>query len=124
MTAAAKRILRHLQMLGAMLLALFFASRFLGNSGWIGYLFGALLCTGFVLNTLVTTLNGGYMPIAADLEGAPDKYRDQYKSVDGATRLGVLGDWINLGPWLVSPGDILLALGFIGTLAGTVILAG
>lgn len=61
--------------------------------------FAALLLAGFGLNALVTLVNGGYMPVAADTQ------HPLYQPLDDSTRLPWLADVFpmksSLGDWLV-----------------------
>ena len=63
----------------------------------------ALMVLGVALNTVAIRLNGGRMPIRADV--IPFGYEQMYRPMDGRTRARVLGDWIAFRGRLWSPGD-------------------
>ena len=94
--------------------------------------FGLLVCSGLALNSLVILLNGGRMPVSASaLLGAaygpgswphdlsPASFPGPRHVVAGPqTRLPALGDVLPVGiggvTMVVSPGDLLMALGLGG----------
>jgi hypothetical protein len=95
--------------------------------------FGLLVCSGLALNSLVILLNGGRMPVSASaLLGAahgPDPWPPhdlrpasfpgpRYVVAGPRTRLPALGDVLPVGiggvTMVVSPGDLLMALGLGG----------
>lgn len=121
MQAVAKWILQFWELPVAIGVVTLFAIGILSRAGWLGYACGLVLCTGVVLNALAIAFNAGYMPVAVDLERAPETCRDHYKAIDGTTRLAVLGDWINFGSCLISPGDVLIVLGFVGGIAARLV---
>lgn len=62
---------------------------------------------GGFLNSFVCALNGGSMPVL----GILDEYSKNHQPMDLETRLPILGDWIEVGNVLASPGDLLLWYG-------------
>jgi hypothetical protein len=44
-----------------------------------------------------------------------------HDAMHSQTRFRVLGDWIPLGSWMISPGDILLYVGIWGVVIGRVL---
>lgn len=78
----------------------------------------ALVSAGAALNLLVICANGGRMP--ADTRGRPrydgyipgPDYRG-YVPMNRRTALRYLGDWIAVGRWIVSPGDVCIAAGVV-----------
>ena len=68
------------------------------------------------MNVLVIILNDG-MPARAKLNEIPEDERDQYKPIGASTRLSLLADWIPVRDLLISPGDVMIALGVLGTIA-------
>lgn len=123
METATSRSPRRRELAIAVSIALFFALTVLSRSGWTGYVCGLLLVAGIMLNALVIALNGGCMPVAAELERAAEPSRKRYTPIGPATRLSVLGDWISFGPCLVSPGDALIVLGFVGGIVARIVCA-
>jgi hypothetical protein len=117
-----KRILRHWQISFFVLFALYFTWQMRRAESWRIIGCTAMLAVGFLLNVLVIAVNGGYMPVALEGEDLIDPEQELYKPIDEHTRFAVLSDWIDLGPSLVSPGDLLLVFaagaGIIGRLAG------
>jgi len=83
-------------------------------------LLGAGLClAGTVLNRLVMAANGGRMPVLPTLSRLTGYYREGlleqgldsvHIAMGPAVRLGFLGDWIDLGFVILSPGDVLIHL--------------
>ena len=100
----------------AMLVATAIACRALYQSADQGWFSRAYMCVSFaglLMNVAVVALNGG-MParLHAD-EEIPDEVRPNYKPMDARTRCPFLGDWIPLGGWRISPGDVLLGLAVV-----------
>ena len=59
------------------------------------------------LNLIVIWMNGK-MPAAVTPEEIAEEDQADYRPIDESTRLWVLSDWIPLGSWMISPGDVLL----------------
>jgi hypothetical protein len=88
---------------------------------------------GALLNALVVSANGGYMPASlsaltqtgANVAAAAVALGDTYGNIVGmtaSTRLNFLGDWISLPHWLpfatvMSVGDALIMVGLVWLLA-------
>jgi uncharacterized protein DUF5317 len=74
-----------------------------------------LITAGAATNLLVIIVNGGRMPVAAELAGSLARHGNlgQYTVMSSATHLNFLADWIwlNPSPEAYSPGDVLVALG-------------
>ena len=102
------------------LVALFFGANYRMGSLWT-------MALGMVINALVITANGGYMPASAGaLRAAGKAYTatqllnmQRYANavlMDEHTRLNVLGDWLYVPTWVpwanaFSLGDMVLMLG-------------
>ena len=88
-------------------------------AGRRGLAYGTMLvAAGGALNFIVICANGGRMPI--DSRGRPgyDGYLpapgyEGYAVMNRRTRLRYLGDWINVGRGLVSPGDVCIVAGVV-----------
>lgn len=76
-------------------------------------LWPTVFVVGFGLNKFVVWINGGRMPV---LGGVAHNTATHYVA-DATTRLVYLGDWIRL-LWggETSPGDLLMLLGWYGTM--------
>ena len=88
------------------------ALRQAASDGWFEYACLSASCLGAALNILVVALNGG-MPARATLDEIPDEARPMYHAIDKQSRCSWLADWIPIGTWLISPGDVLLAIGVV-----------
>jgi len=75
----------------------------------------ALALLGGALNIVALCLNGGRMPIRADV--IPPSYEHTHRPMDERTRVRVLGDWIAFRGCLLSPGDVSLFAGQVAILA-------
>jgi hypothetical protein len=73
----------------------------------------SFLSIGVVCNISVELMNFGLMPVFEQgCEGAEGMVIDSRHICGwGATRLAGLSDWIHLGRYIYSPGDIFLAAG-------------
>jgi hypothetical protein len=69
----------------------------------------ALGAAGVGLNLLVILANGG-MPARVRDDEIPDDARPHYRPIGRATRLRHLADWIPVGHYLLSPGDVVLVV--------------
>ena len=121
MSATVQRMLRHGQHRDFVCIAVLLAANLLAHPNRITVIGCTIFGIGFLLNRLVCVLNEGFMLIAANEEALPESIRDRYKPIDGESRVVFLSDWIRLGPWLISPGDILVAIGVIGIILGFLI---
>jgi hypothetical protein len=110
MSMTIRRTLRHFPapFLVLFLFGALFVFRY--SPGWWTMTSVALLVAGTLLNLLVIGVNDGYMPARAGEDELPPEKRDLYKPIDGDTRLTVLSDWIAVGGYLISPGDLLIGL--------------
>ena len=61
------------------------------------------------MNQLVIYLNQGKMPVRTD--SIPVDQVANYVLMDSSTKLAVLGDWLQIKDWLISPGDLCLYAG-------------
>jgi hypothetical protein len=64
---------------------------------------------GFALNTVAVNLNGGRMPVRADV--IPTDYEQTHRLMDGRTRVRILCDWIAFRGSLYSLGDVSILAG-------------
>ena len=80
---------------------------------WLEYACLSASCLGSLLNIIVVALNGG-MPARLAPDEIPDDARPFYHAIDHKSRCPWLADWIPIGSWLISPGDVLLAIGVVG----------
>ena len=88
----------------------------LGRAGWIAI---ALSGVGVCLNQLVIYMNDGKMPVRTD--SIPVDQEANYEVMDSRTRLAILGDWLQIKDWLISPGDVCLYLGLAIAICGRII---
>lgn len=66
---------------------------------------------GVALNIVAMLANRGRMPVDTD-DASIDELNHQ--TMHKETRFRILGDWIPFAGWLLSPGDVLLAIGLLG----------
>ena len=78
---------------------------------WASFAGYILMSFGGILNLIVVGLNRGFMPVR--IEEIPEDKKRFYQAMDEQTRVWFLGDWIRVGGWYFSPGDIGLYLGLI-----------
>ena len=78
---------------------------------WASFAGYILMSFGGILNLIVVALNRGFMPVRT--EEIPEDRKRFYQAMDEQTRVWFLGDWIRIGGWYFSPGDIGLYLGLI-----------
>ena len=78
---------------------------------WASFAGYILMSFGGILNLIVVALNRGFMPVRT--EEIPEERKRFYHAMDEQTRVWFLGDWIHIGGWYFSPGDIGLYLGLI-----------
>ena len=78
---------------------------------WASFAGYILMSLGGILNLIVVALNRGFMPVRT--EEIPEERKRFYHAMDEQTRVWFLGDWIHIGGWYFSPGDIGLYLGLI-----------
>jgi hypothetical protein len=97
-------------------IGLFFVPGFLTAGGWISRVGISFLCLGFLLNLVVMLLNGGRMPVGID--EVPQHLKATHQAMGSETRAGFLADWVGIGRWYFSPGDIIMVLGLVTLLAG------
>lgn len=57
----------------------------------------------------------------AHIDEIPSHHESEYQIMDSNTRLRFLGDWISIGNWLISPGDVCLYAGFAISLAARLV---
>ncbi|EWG11558.1 DUF5317 domain-containing protein [Cytobacillus firmus] len=75
--------------------------------------------TGAILNLFALLLNGGLMPVSKtsmELTGQADVSFDQdsrHQLMDEITITSILGDWIPLIKYVLSPGDLLVGIGIV-----------
>ena len=68
----------------------------------------AFIAAGALMNFAVVCANGARMPAQTGGDPPAD---DGYVAIGPTTRLRFLGDWVHLGRWLISPGDVCLCVG-------------
>ena len=112
-----KRTLRHYPPLLILPVA-YFSVRLVTEPDRLVWTGVAISAAGFLMNLLVIAANGGRMPAAVDPDDVAGD--DLYTPIDASTRLRCLSDWIDVGRWLVSPGDVLLAAAVPVTLGGRI----
>ncbi|HKI70749.1 MAG TPA: DUF5317 family protein [Verrucomicrobiae bacterium] len=78
---------------------------------WASFAGYILMSFGGILNLIVVALNRGFMPVR--IAEIPEAKKRFYKAMDEQTCVWFLGDWIRIGGWYFSPGDIGLYLGLI-----------
>jgi hypothetical protein len=86
-----------------------FAMHWAQGGNWVLATALALAVIGVGANTLVIAVNGGRMP--AQTDEIPSSHENDYKIMGRATRMAFLGDWISIGNWLISPGDVCVYTG-------------
>jgi Family of unknown function (DUF5317) len=74
-----------------------------------GHVCVGLMVLGSALNTFAVRLNGGRMPVRADV--IPPDYEQTHRPMDGRTRVRILGDWIAFRRSLYSPGNVSILAG-------------
>ncbi|HEX6984144.1 MAG TPA: DUF5317 family protein, partial [Planctomycetaceae bacterium] len=111
-----RQTLRHYPPLLLATIVAYFTFRLITEPGWFVRSCTAAATTGFLLNLLVIAANGGRMPAAVSPDEMSPDLKDLYKPIDRATRLRFLADWIDLGRWVISPGDVLLIASVVASL--------
>jgi len=73
---------------------------------------------GQAMNGFVEAQNGGLMPVFRPICGPYSGAQMDFihACASGATRYPALADWISITYWIISPGDVLILAGVIGTL--------
>jgi hypothetical protein len=100
-------LLRNWRMLVIALAATYLALSSRGD--WIRSIAIGLVATGVFCNVLVMGANQGRMP--AQTDSIPSEQEANYQVMNGNTRIAILGDWIQVRDWLISPGDVCLYVG-------------
>ena len=97
------------------LLCVFLAARAILDSDldWIAWTGCVLMATGVGMNLTVIVANRGLMPAALPYQQLSEDNEEYYTPFAPDTRLGFHGDWIDLGRYLISPGDIVLVIGAV-----------
>ena len=96
----------------------YFTYRLIAEPDWLVWSGLLVAAVGILLNLLVIAVNGGQMPAA--VEPSSLENGDPYQAITEKTRLRFLADWIDIGPWLISPGDLLLVASVLISLIGLV----
>ena len=95
--------------LGAICFAVLYFRR---RNAFIGFGF-SLVAIGGLFNGLAVSANGGKMPVLVTDEAVGDAVENSpiHCRIDENTRLIFLADRFDVGPWIISLGDILAATG-------------
>lgn len=112
-------VFRNWRMLLVAIVATMLAFLSTSAGDWIRFLAVGLVAIGVVLNLIAICANGGRMPARTD--DIPSAHEAEYQIMDSNTRLWLLGDWISVRDWLVSPGDVCLYAGLAITLTARVV---
>lgn len=95
-------------MLAVAVVAVILARSSAASGDWLRAAGIALAAFGGTLNLVVICANGGRMPIRT---GGRRPASAGYVAMTRRTRLPWLGDWMDIGRWLISPGDVCLFAG-------------
>src|SRR5690348_12299193 len=90
-------------------------------ASWVSFAGYTFMSLGGILNVIVVALNRGFMPVRT--EEIPEDRKRFYEAMDKQTRVWFLGDWIRIGGWYFSPGDIGLYFGLIAIISDLLICA-
>lgn len=104
-------MLRNWRMLAIAIIAAGVALWSTSSGDWLRLVAVSLVAMGVGLNLVAIGANGGRMP--AHTDEIPSEHQGDYQTMNETTRLWYLGDWIGVGAWLISPGDICLYAGLI-----------
>lgn len=73
----------------------------------------SVLLIGTLSNVLVLIANGARMPATLKELGIYQQYYEHTVQMSEDTRLNFLGDWISIDGKLLSPGDVIITLGWL-----------
>jgi len=84
----------------------------------------AVWLTGMICNITVRLVNSGKMPVTAYPDDfAPGQAAVHFSAFEQSARLSFLWDRFSVGTWIVSIGDILMALGLFAVVASCAMIA-
>ena len=104
-------IQRNFRMVFIVTLGIFIARQSIRDGNWISAIPMSAIAIGVALNVVAMIANRGKMPVNTD---GSQLDKPDHDAMNSQTRLRKLGDWILFGPWMISPGDILLCIGLVG----------